>query len=467
MRYHSLVVFLVTLVVLSAPTGAATRTPNIILILADDLGAETIGAYGGESYQTPRLDRMAAEGVRFEHGHAQPLCTPSRVKIMTGQYNFRNYQHFGYLDPAEVTFAHLLGKSGYATAVVGKWQLFNNRFEDIAGALPADAGFDEYTLWQLKAEQRGSRYWAPLIDHDGDVRQYGEDAFGPDVLNTAALEFIEANRDRSFFLYYPMVLPHAPFVTTPDMRDEDAGDQQRFSAMVAYMDKLVGRVLDKVQALGLEENTLILFIGDNGTDRDIVSRYRGAEVEGAKGETLNTGSRVPYIAWGPGIVNGDRISSSLVNLNDVLPTLAELAGAELPATRPRDGTSLVPVLRGDSELSRENLFIHFEPRWPTARPARYAFDRRWKFYEDGRFYDIQADPLERRALAPGALDREGLVAYRALQARVLSLPGELDAHRRWVPTVALVLVGAALLIAITIFFWVARLVRGLPDEQEK
>lgn len=462
MRYRSPLVVLL-LAALSAPAAAAARPPNIILVLADDLGAETIGAYGGESYPTPRLDRMAAEGVRFEHAHAQPLGTPSRVKLMTGQYNFRNYRHSGYLDPGETTFAHALGEAGYATAVIGKWQLFDNRFEDIEGALPADAGFDEYVLWQLTSEQKGSRYWAPLIDHDGDVRQYGEEVFGPDVLNRAALDFIETNRERPFFLYYPMVLPHEPFVTTPDMRDENADDQRRFAAMVAYMDTLVGSVLDSVQSLGLADDTLVLFIGDNGTDRDIVSRFRGGDIRGAKGKTLDTGTRVPYIAWGPGIVTGNRVSGSLVSLNDVLPTLLELAGAAVPDGHPLDGASLLPVLRGEGELARDSLFIHFEPRWPTARPARYAFDRRWKFYEDGRFYDMRADPLERRALAPGVLDREGLVAYRSLQGRVREMPGELDTARRWVPTVAVVLVGLALLIALTMFIWVARLLGRLDD----
>lgn len=453
---------LLSLVLASLPAAAA-RPPNIILILADDLGAETVGAYGGESYQTPRLDRMAAEGLRFEHAHSQPLCTPSRVKLMTGQYNFRNYRHFGYLDPGEITFAHVLGEGGYATAVIGKWQLFDNRFQDIQGALPDDAGFDHHVLWQLTSQQRGSRYWAPLVDHDGDVRQYDEDVFGPDVLSAAVLAYIEAHREQPFFLYYPMVLPHEPFVTTPDMRDEDTDDQQRFAAMVAYMDGLVGKVLDKLAAEGLSDNTLVLFIGDNGTDRDIVSRYRGADVRGAKGKTLNTATRVPFIAWGPGIIKGKRVSDSLVNLNDIMPTLVDLAGTVLPENHPGDGVSLLPLLRGEGELARENLFIHHEPRWPTSRPARYAFDRRWKYYEDGRFYDMQADPLERRALDPGRMDREQLVAYRGLQARVRTMPGELDTGGRWVPTVAIVLVSLALLIAATIFVWIARMLGQLKD----
>ena len=118
-----------TLVLLASVTQAGEPRMNIILIFSDDVGAETVGVYGGESYDTPRLDQMAREGVRFDFAHAQPLCTPSRVKIMTGQYNFRNYTHFGYLDPKQTTFAHMLKADGYTTVVVGKWQLFDNRFE--------------------------------------------------------------------------------------------------------------------------------------------------------------------------------------------------------------------------------------------------------------------------------------------------------------------------------------------------
>ncbi|MCP4469030.1 MAG: sulfatase-like hydrolase/transferase, partial [Halieaceae bacterium] len=280
--------------------ASAERPPNLILILADDIGAEAVGAYGGESFKTPRLDQMASEGLRIEHGHAQPLCTPSRVKLMTGQFNFRNYEHFAYLDANERTFAHLLSEAGYVTGVIGKWQLFDNRFQDIEGALPADAGFQSYVLWQLKVKQRGSRYWSPLIDHNGDVRQYEEGVFGPDVLNTAARDFIQTNRSRPFFLYYPMVLPHSPFVNTPDMRSQDADDQQRFTAMIAYMDKLVGSVIDTVKTAGLADNTVIIFLGDNGTDRNIVSLYQGAEIQGAKGKTLNHGTRVPFLLWAPG-----------------------------------------------------------------------------------------------------------------------------------------------------------------------
>jgi arylsulfatase A-like enzyme len=406
---------------------------NIILILADDVGAETVGVYGGESYQTPNLDQLARDGVRFDHGHAQPLCTPSRVKIMTGKYNFRNYTHFGFLNPTEKTFAHLLGDAGYNTAVVGKWQLYNNVLErELQGSLPSTAGFEEYLLWQVRHEQRSSRYWGPLLDHDGELRQHGVDVFGPDVLNDYALDYIERHTQAPFFLYYPMVLAHDPWVTTPDMRDESATDQEKFAAMMAYMDKMVGKVRAMVEQQGIADRTVIIFIGDNGTGRGIVSRQNGRDVPGGKGTTLNTGSHVPFVAWGPGVVAPDGESSSLVNLNDILPTLAELAGIAVPAGYSRDGVSLVPVMGGETGLERRELFIHYEPRWNSA-PARYAFDQRWKLYENGEFYDMRADPLQKQALPVNALEAEATAAHQRLQDRIESMPGELGSRWGWVP----------------------------------
>ena len=451
----------IVLAYLSLPAVASPRPPSIILILADDLGAETVGAYGGESYRTPRLDRMAADGVRVEHGHARPLGAASRVQLLTGRYDMRRDARPGFPDPGVRTLAHVLRGAGYRTAVMGNWQLVDNRSEDIEGAMPPDAGFDDYVLWRPRAEEQDSRYWAPRIDHGGDLRQYDDTVFGPDVLNDAVLAYVEAHRDAPFFLYYPMALPHEPFVTTPDMRDENADDQERFGAMVAYMDKLVGTVLDTVEALDLADHTVVFFVGDNGTDRRIASRYRGTEVRGAKGDTVTAATRVPYIAWGPGRVQGGRVSGSLVDLVDILPTVAELAGVEVAGDPPLDGLSLVPVLRGKGELPRESLFIHHAPRWTEGRPARYAFDRRWKLYERGGFYDMASDPLERSRLPPAGLDREGLVAYRALQARIRSMPGALPTSGRRVPTVGLALVGAALVVVAAILTGASRLLRWL------
>lgn len=431
-RVIEMLAILLLLAVTSAVDGSEQR-PNIILILSDDIGAETVGVYGGESYQTPRLDEMAADGMRFEYAYAQPLCTPSRVKIMTGQYNFRNYTHFGYLDPAQTTFAHMLKAGGYNTMVAGKWQLYDNLFEDLQGSLPLSAGFDEYLVWQMKSVEKGSRYWEPRLNHNGQLQQYEASVFGPDVFNDYVLDYIDAHKGSPFFIYYPMVLAHDPWVTTPDMLDKSASDQQKFTAMMAYMDKLVGKVIDKVTESGIADRTLILYVGDNGTGRDIVSLQDGVEVRGAKGDTIDAGSRVPFIAWGPSVVKSGLVSDSLINLNDVLPTLSSLAGVPLPQDYPGDGESLLPVLMGQHELQRRELFIHYEPRWPSGAPARYAFDRRWKLYQHGDFFDMQSDPQESSPLNTGKLNADAASAYQSLHALIESMPGTLQSTHRWIP----------------------------------
>jgi len=250
-------------------------------------------------------------------------------------------------------------------------------------------------------------------------------------------------------------------VTTPDMKNESASDQEKFAAMMAYMDKMVGNVLDKVAQAGIADNTLVLFIGDNGTGRDIISRQHGVDVRGSKGDTIDAGSRVPFMAWGPGIVKGGTVSDSLVNLNDILPTLADIAGVSLSANHPRDGVSLLPVLAEGQSLQRENIFIHYEPRWPSGKPARYAFDRRWKLYEGGGFFDMQSDPLEKNSLAVDSLEGASAAAYRALSARIEAMPGELQSTRRWLPPVAYYLMAATFLALLGAIWLLWRLLRWM------
>ncbi len=185
------IVLLVGLALLSTAGRAFAlqpNQPNIIVILADDLGVETLGVYGGSSYETPELDRIVAEGMRFENGHSQPLCTPTRVKLMTGLHNFRNYREFSYLDTGDVTFAHMLAQAGYRTVISGKWQLTNNLFVVHEGTSPQQAGFDEHRLWQLRREGRGSRYWGPALVTNDKKETWGEDIFGPDLINDFVLE---------------------------------------------------------------------------------------------------------------------------------------------------------------------------------------------------------------------------------------------------------------------------------------
>jgi arylsulfatase A len=408
----------------AAPGGRTARAagrggkPNLVLIMADDLGYETIGANGGTSYRTPVLDAMAERGVRFEHGYAQPLCTPSRVKIMTGIYNVRNYVRFGLLDPKETTFAHLLKRAGYATCVVGKWQL-EGGFDG-----PRGFGFDEYCLWQLN--RRPGRYPNPGLEVNGKQVDYTDGEYGPDVVSDYACDFIRRHKDGPFLVYYPMILTHCPFEPTPDSPDWDPkskgsktykGDAKYFGDMVTYMDKIVGKILRTLEEAGAGENTLVLFTGDNGTDKPVVSDLAGRKVAGAKGSTTDAGTRVPLIVDWPAGAKGGRVLDDLVDFSDVLPTLCEAAGVEVPEKLDIDGRSFLPQIQGREGNPREWIYCWYSRSGKRDKAKVFARTRRYKLYSSGRFYDVAEDPLEKHPLAdkPAALPAEARRARAMLQ----------------------------------------------------
>lgn len=394
----------------------AARKPNVVLIMADDLGYECIGANGGTSYKTPVLDRMAADGVRFEHCYAQPLCTPTRVKLMTGINNVRNYVEFGVLDQSQTTFGHLFRQAGYATCVVGKWQL--------EGGLdgPGHFGFDEYCLWQLN--RRPGRYPNPGLEINGRQVDFGSGEYGPDLVSDYACEFMQRNKDKPFLLYYPMILTHCPFEPTPDSPDWDPaskgsptykGDPKYFGDMVSYMDKLVGKMKNKLDALGLRENTLIVFVGDNGTDKPVVSRMDGYEVAGAKNTTADAGTRVPLIAEWPGTVSRGTVCPDLVDMSDFLPTICEAAGISLPQEPVIDGRSFMPQLRGQTGNPRDWIYCWFSRSGERDKVRVFARNQRYKLYATGEFYDITADRLENNPLDVEKLGQEAREVRGMLQ----------------------------------------------------
>jgi arylsulfatase A-like enzyme len=406
--------------------------PNVILIMADDLGFETLGLYGGESYETPHLDQVAEEGMRFESCYSTPLCTPSRVQIMTGQYNHRNYIAFGMLRPGETTFAHLLRQAGYAVGITGKWQLYGNPGQrelsaPAVGSFPTEAGFDEYQLWQVDEGPWEARYKDPRITITGEEPQVFDGEYGPDRYTAFALDFIERHRDEPFLLYYPMCLTHDPFQPTPDDEeayavldpDERLNDPEWFGGYVSYMDRLVGRIVDKVDDLGLGKRTLILFTGDNGTDTKVVSRWRGRNIRGMKGQPVEFGTHVPLLARWPGTVPAASVDSGLVDFTDFLPTLVEVAGAPVPDGLALDGQGFLHRLKGDPGPQREWVFGHYAPRWGNFAEARYVHDTEWKLHEDGRVFNIKADPLEETPLDEEDLPpdvQERLRTFRAVLA---------------------------------------------------
>ncbi|WP_245802794.1 sulfatase-like hydrolase/transferase [Cyclobacterium lianum] len=407
------------------PGPRAQQSPNIILIFADDLGYEVLPAYGNKEHQTPFLDRMAAGGMVFENAHATPLCTPSRVQLMTGKYNFRNYIGFGLLDPGEKTIAHWLKDRGYATCVVGKWQLYGNaRQQELAGgkvgSLPEEAGFDSYRLWQVR--DLGSRYKNALLDTKGTGLEKFEGQYGPDLFTDYLEDFVEKQAGEPFFAYFPMALTHDPFEPYPGSPDyvsydpEDrVNDPRYFPGMVSYMDKLVGRIINKVTELGLAENTLILFMGDNGTDRDVVNRLNGRELRGNKGYTNDLGTHVPLLAYWPGTIAAGSRNPNLIDLTDFLPTLLEVSGRDpLDQTFPMDGISFYPQLVNPqySGRVREWVFCHYAPNWGNFTPRTFVYDTSWKYYADGEIYDLRNDPLENSPLQFKDLDRLGKKSVR-------------------------------------------------------
>jgi arylsulfatase A len=384
--------------------GEFNKNPNIILIMADDMGFECLGAYGSAEYNTPNLDKMASEGIRFNHFYSQPLCTPSRVKIMTGKYNFRNYTHFGYMNPQEKTFGNLMKINGYKTMIAGKWQL-NGLNRNNPGnqdrTRPHTFGFDEYCLWQLtRGRNEGERYAEPLIEQNGKILSNTKDRYGPDIFCDYILDFMERNQDSTFFVYYPMVLVHEPFVPTPDSEAWDEpglhyqNDTSFYADMMAYTDKLVGKILNKVEELGLAKNTLILFTADNGTHPSIFSGMKdGTVIRGGKGLTIETGIRVPAIAYWEDHTTPGMVTNHLIDFTDIFPTLMDAARID-PDNYFSDGKSFYPLLTGENYIPKSYVYAYYHPRWGSFDSAEYIWNHDYKLYSSGKFYQISKDPLE-------------------------------------------------------------------------
>ncbi|MCM4151491.1 arylsulfatase [Arenibacter sp. N53] len=388
------------------------KKPNIILIMADDLGYEALGAYGGNSYQTPNLDQLTKEGMLFNHCYSTPLCTPSRVQIMTGKYNNNNYLGFGLLDPKEKTFGHYMQEAGYKTYVAGKWQLLGNSHQqklagNRVGTTPEKAGFDDYCLWQI--DQLGSRYKDPTLStkKDGTKTYYGK--FGPDIFLENITSFMEENKKSPFFVYYPMALTHDPFVPTPNNKlfnNFDAkskiNDPVYFGEMVQYMDMIIGKIVDATDRLGIRENTLILFVGDNGTDHDVVSKFNGHSIRGDKGHTTDAGTHVPLIANWKGKIAPNSINDNLIDFTDFLPTLLDLQGSKRSNSEQLDGLSFYPQLLGNNSNKRDWVFCHYAPNWGKFKNKRYVQNKNWKLYDNGELYDLAEDILEENPFLDGS-----------------------------------------------------------------
>jgi arylsulfatase A len=351
---------------------------------------------------------------------------------MTGLYNVRNYLNFGTLPRTETTFAHLLKQAGYSTAICGKWQLGKEPDS------PQHFGFDESLLWQHT--RRPPRYANPGLELNATEKDFSNGEYGPELINNFALDFITRHKEKPFLLYYPMILTHDPFQPTPDSPNWDPKtsnekrlrDPKHFADMTAYMDKMIGRLDAKLAELGLRDNTLLIFLGDNGTHSTITSQLNGQAYQGGKGSTTARGTHVPLIVSWPAVIKAGSINQDLISTTDFFPTLCSAAGVPIPDGL--DGTNFHPQLRGETGTPRQWLYTWYSPRQkPDLSVREYAFDHHYKLYRDGTLFDLQNDPTEQQPISlssdPGLTANTKAVQklQRVLDQFANARPANLDA----------------------------------------
>ena len=382
----------------AAALAAAPDLPSFVVILTDDQGYGDLGVQGHPYIRTPRIDRMAAEGIRFTDFYAQPFCGPARAALMTGTYPPRNSLMFNHIPrartgihPNEITIAELLRDRGYATAMLGKWHL-----GDAPDFLPTRNGFDSYLglpysndMWPFhpKIERRPDegermRYTRERTAYTGYAQSdetYPTDWFPPlplleneSVIETnprqeeltarytdRALEFIRANRDRPFFVYLAHAMPHVPLFRGRDFRDRSL--RGLYGDVIEEIDHQTGRILDALHELGLDGNTLVAFMSDNGPWAGYgIDAGSAGLLRGSKGSVYEGGIRVPAVMRWPGTIPEGLVTSEIASIMDIFPTLARLAGGEPPRDRTIDGRDLRPLWDEPGTAAGHDTLYFFE-----------------------------------------------------------------------------------------------------------
>lgn len=424
-------------------TAAAADRPNFVVIFADDLGYGDLGAYGSERNRTPHLDRMAAEGMRFTDFYATaPFCSPSRASLLTGRYPLRAgvpYVLFPTestgLSSAEITIAEILAGQGYATAAIGKWHLgWPKPFRaqrhgfDFFYGLPYS---NDMVKWEPDSPLRAQHaFWdVPLLENDEIMEAPVNQHTLTRRYTERAVRFIKENRNRPFFLYFPHTFPHKPLYASEEF--EGSSPHGLYSDTIEEIDWSVGEILTALRELGLDQDTLVAFTSDNGPSGE-GGRWPGRSgggttggLRGRKGNTYEGGMRVPGIFRWPGRIAAGTATPEPASILDLLPTLAGLAGADLPADRVIDGRSIADLLLGRAEgLGQEPFFYYFGVQLQAVRLGRWKlfprrtelpeqssslwymhnpqlFERHHRLRERPELYDLEADVAETRNLESG------------------------------------------------------------------
>ncbi|QEC66519.1 sulfatase-like hydrolase/transferase [Panacibacter ginsenosidivorans] len=382
--------------------AAPDTKPNIILILADDIGYEVPTYTGGQTYQTPNIDFIAHNGIQFCEARSTPLCNPSRVEFLTGNYNFRNYVDWGKLNANGYTIGNLMKSAGYATCISGKWQLGGG---DIS---IRNSGFDNYIVWDPfdpgSGLGRGYHYKNPTLYSNAEMHTYTNNEYGEDILREYLFDFIDSTSiaARNFFCLWTPNLIHEPFQPTPDDPDyliplpgPRTSNYKNIPSMVKYLDKEIGMLLTHLDSLGISENTYVIFTTDNGTPQGIISNWRDQRISGGKNTTnYSWGTHVPFIVYkkNNSIV---KVDSSIIDFSDIMATLSDIVNKPLPAGQVFDGISFWPQIKGLTNYSaRTWSFTEFHPQ-PVTSPSYWA---RWIEDKQYKLYDSSDDPNKKNQM---------------------------------------------------------------------
>ncbi len=436
----------------------AQQKPNILFILADDLGKEWISCYGAEDIQTPHIDALAKGGMKFSNAYSMPQCTPSRVAFLTGTYPWRNgwVNHWdvprwgvGYFDwkqKRNTSIARLLKDAGYSTTAAGKWQINDFRTDPLA---MKHHGFDDWLMWtgyETGVKASANRYADPYVNTPKGSTIH-KDGFGPDLYTDHLIRFMKENREKPMFLYHAMALPHTPFTTTPDEPGAKT-NLEKHKAMVRYMDKQVGRLVAALDEQGLRERTIIIFTTDNGSTHSITGTRDGRKVAGAKMNKSEAGVCSPFIVNAPGLVPAGIETNALTDFTDLLPTFVDIAGGKVPDDLEVDGVSLAPLILGKTKDSPREWIMALGHgnakldetgiRGVNDFSSRVIRDKRFKVWVDTnkkieRLHDLIRDPQEEtNLLLIGDLTAEQIAAVQKFQAVVNLLP-DIDARPIYEP----------------------------------
>ena len=384
-------IFLLAVLFANTALSAQTKKPNIIYILADDLGIDGLSCYGADLYKTPVIDKLAKDGIRYTNAYTAPLCGPSRALILTGRYAFRtgavNQDMTGDMSPSvETMMPKILKQAGYTSSMIGKW-----------GQLPlgpAEFGFDDYLRFfgsgvYVSTTEKKQKY---VLNGQESILKDNE--YMPDLMHTHVEDFLSKHTKDPFYMYYSMVHVHGEIIATPDTKPGTTDFKSLYTDNINYMDKLVGKLLRTLDSLKLRDNTLIVFMGDNGTagQAAAIGTVNGKKIIGKKGTMQEGGSLVPLIVNWPNVVKKGTVSKSLIDATDLIPTFAEIAGAPLPTNNILDGKSFAYQLKGTKGVARDWIFTELGNDW-------YVRSANWKLNRAGQLFDMRNAPFEEKEVA--------------------------------------------------------------------